>query len=103
CSWLVNPRTIIKNIIRQFFTCKKAQGKAYTYPKAQLTKERVAASYGFETAGIDYLGPVYVKDVFAEDNFLHKAWIGLTTCATTRAIYLDLGFPIAQVKNVSTF
>ena len=89
--WIPKPRTIIKKLIRQCITCRKAEGKSYPYPKEpQLPKERVAASYAFETAGIDYLGPVYVKDVFAEDNVLHKAWIGLTTCATTRSIYLDL-------------
>ena len=100
--WIPKPRTIIKKLIRQCVTCRKAEGKPYPYPKElQLPKERVAANYAFETAGIDYLGPVYVKDVFAEDNVLHKAWIGLTTCATTRAIYLDLVSDCSSQKCIN--
>lgn len=89
--WIPKPRTKIKSILRNCVKCRKAQGKPYSYPvEPQLPKERVSANHSFETAGIDYLGPVYVKDVFSKDSKMHKAWIGLTTCATTRAIYLDL-------------
>jgi len=89
--WIPKPRTEIKRVFRQCVTCRKVQGKPYSYPKEpDLPKERVAASHSFETAGIDYLGPVYVNNIFSKDNTMHKAWIWLTTCATTRAIYLDL-------------
>ena len=100
--WIPKPRTVIKNILHQCVTCRRIEGKAYPYPREpQLPKERVAASHSFETAGIDYLGPVYVKDVFAKDNILHKAWIGLTTCATTRAIYLDLVSDCSSSKCIN--
>ena len=42
--------------------------------------------------GVDYLGPLLVKQVFAEseDENLYKVHIALFTCAVTRAVHLDL-------------
>ena len=33
---------------------------------------------------------MYVKDIYSNDDELHKAWVALTTCTTTRSIYLDI-------------
>ena len=89
--WITKPRNLIKTVIKECITCRKHEGKSYTYPnKSSLPKERVTANYAYENMGIDYLGPVYVKDIYAKSNETHKAWIALTTCTTTRAVYLDL-------------
>ena len=42
--------------------------------------------------GVDYLGPLLVKHVFAEseDENLYKVQISLFTCAVTRAVHLVL-------------
>ena len=40
---------------------------------------------------VDYLGPVFVKDICHSSNDeMHKAYIVLFTCSTLRAIILDL-------------
>ena len=89
--WITKPRTLFKRLVKECTTCKRHEGKPYGYPEAPpLPKERVYGHYAFENIGIDYAGPVYVKDIYSESDITHKAWIVLTTCTTTRAIYLDL-------------
>ena len=89
--WITKPRNIIKRVIKECHTCRKHEGKPYGYPnEPALPRERVAANYAFQNMGIDYLGPVYVKDIYANSNETHKAWIAIATCTTTRAVYLDL-------------
>ncbi|XP_066910124.1 uncharacterized protein [Clytia hemisphaerica] len=89
--WITKPRNLIKTVIKECTTCRKHEGKPYGYPnEPSLPRERVTANYAYENMGIDYLGPVYVKDIYAKNNETHKAWIALTTCTTTRAVYLDL-------------
>ena len=40
---------------------------------------------------MDNFGPLYVRDIYpSSDNRMHKAWITLYTCASTRLILLDL-------------
>ena len=43
----------------------------------------------FKTIGVDYLGPLNVKDINSNDCY-NKAWICLFTCATTRALHLEM-------------
>ena len=49
-------------------------------------KEKVSVSDPFKYVGLDYLGPLHVK----EGNTVQKMWICLFTCLAVRAIYLDL-------------
>ena len=49
------------------------------YPKGRVT----AGNSPFSTCGVDYIGPLLVK----ENNGTTKAWVLLFTCFTTRAIH----------------
>ena len=42
--------------------------------------------------GVDYLGPLYRKDIYykSSDDDMHKAYIVIFTCATSRSVILDL-------------
>ena len=42
----------------------------------------------FSTIGVDYLGHLFVRDYPSNDNY--KVWICLLTCASTRAIHLEV-------------
>ena len=39
---------------------------------------------------VDFAGPLYVKDIYHQDGPLHKCYIALFTCASTRALHLEL-------------
>ena len=53
---------------------------------APLPKQRVSASVPFAHCGIDYFGPLYVKECSGSK----KVWVCLFTCLVTRAIHLEL-------------
>ena len=53
---------------------------------AQWPKSKVARSAPFTYVGLDYLGPVYIKNGTEKK----KAWICLFTCITVRAIHLEV-------------
>ena len=44
----------------------------------------------FQCTGADFAGPLFVKPIYLNDQKLHKAYICLLTCATSRAIHLEL-------------
>ena len=69
------------------------KGPPYKYPEeGPLPKERVANDFVFSYIGIDLAEPIYVKPIYnkTEAVEMHKAWIVVITCATSRCIYLDL-------------
>ena len=49
-------------------------------------KERVSKAKPFTYVGLDYLGPIQVK----EGNSVVKMWVCLFTCLAVRAIHLEL-------------
>lgn len=77
-------RQRIKSIIRHCVTCQKHQSGPYQVEEPELPSDRLNATYPFEVTGLDYAGPLYLKD---RDN---KHYILLATCAVTRAVHLEL-------------
>ena len=51
-------------------------------------KERVVEALPFEYTGIDYFGPLYIKQYANGDKT--KVWVCLFTCMVVRAIHLEL-------------
>ena len=70
--------------------CKKTEGSPYCVePPPPLPDFRVSDSLPFTHTGLDFAGPLYVQD---SKNLVvtSKVYIYLFTCASTRAIHLEL-------------
>ena len=90
--WINRGRNYIRKLLNICFTCKRLQSRSYSYPeKSNLPGYRVNRTVPFQLCGVDYLGPVFVKDIYhGSNNKMHKAYIVLFTCSTSRAVILDL-------------
>ncbi|XP_065675823.1 uncharacterized protein LOC136092030 [Hydra vulgaris] len=88
--WIPKARNHIKKLIKKCYICKRFEGLPYSYPSPPpLPLCRLNNDHAFKFTGVDYAGPLYVKNIYEGDN-LYKVWIFLFTCATTRALFLDL-------------
>ncbi|XP_065062391.1 uncharacterized protein LOC135689168 [Rhopilema esculentum] len=86
--WIVKGRQLVKKTIRPCRLCIRIQGQSYGEPKmSQLPDFRVYEAHAFDAVGIDFAGPLYVR---TEDNSLKKVYIALFTCATTRALHIEV-------------
>ena len=93
--WLTQGRSFVKKILFECVVCKRYNARPYNYPKPpDLPKERVSCETPFSNTGVDYMGPVYCKNVYGvnslDEEDMHKAFIVLYTCASTRGVVLDL-------------
>ena len=50
----------------------------------------MSADFAFSNIGVDFAGPIYVRNAFGSDKTMYKSHIALYICATTRAIHLEL-------------
>ena len=75
--------------------CKKLEGKPFkSVESAQLPSYCVCQRFPFANTGVDYLGPLLVRQVYdSKSNEMHKTWIVLYTCAVTRAVH-SIWYPI---------
>ncbi|XP_065062455.1 uncharacterized protein LOC135689235, partial [Rhopilema esculentum] len=86
--WTTKGRQYVKKILRDCRKCKKVQGKSYGVPSvAPLPEFRVKEVPPFTYIGIDFAGPLFYKSKIGK---MEKCYIALYTCATSRAIHLDL-------------
>ena len=87
--WLVRGRQFIRKLIHGCVVCRKLEGKpCQGIPPPPLPEYRVQQSRPFQTTGVDFAGPLYVRTSDAVGNL--KVWLCLYTCCSTRAVHLDL-------------
>ena len=87
--WVVNSRQLVKRILYKCVTCRRFQGKPYCPPPPPpLPSFRVNEAKPFSYTGVDFAGPLYVKDTVVSSS--RKVWICLYTCCVTRAVHLDI-------------
>ena len=86
-SWIPTARQTVRSVIRKCTTCKKNCGSFYPSPDpAPLPKIRVRDAPPFTITGVDFTGALYVHEHHQEI----KVYICLYTCATSRAIHLEI-------------
>ena len=89
--WVPQGRRTVSRVIKSCVTCNKLESKPFqALPTAPHPRFRVTADFAFSSTGIDYLGPLQVKNIFGTKNQLYKVHIVLYTCASSRVVSLDL-------------
>ncbi len=86
--WITHGLTEVKRILTSCRVCRRYEGGPFPTPEMPpYPKARVAQYAAFTYVGVDYLGPLYVKNGSGE---VTKVWICLFTCLTSRAIHLEV-------------
>ena len=94
--WIPSARQYIKSLLRKCVVCLKVTGKPFPAPDpAPLPQSRMQDVHPFTYTGVDFTGALYVKDGSQEV----KVYLCLFTCATTRAVHLE----IVQDLTADTF
>ena len=85
--WIPKCRQTVKSVISRCYACKRYRLQRYKIPHTpSLPPFRVEESRPFQFTGVDYTGALHVK---IEDS-VKKVYMVLFTCASTRAVHLDL-------------
>ena len=88
--WINRGRNYIRKLLNICFTCKRLQSRSYSYPeKSNLPGYRVNRTVPFQFCGVDYLGPVFVKDsCHSSNDEVHKAYIVYLYVVHQEQLYL---------------
>ena len=95
--WVPKGRQVVKYVLNRCVVCKKMEGKSFSPPPtASLPDFRVNKAPPFSKTGVDFAGPLFVKD---KSNEMRKVYVALFTCCVTRAVHLEL----VEDLSVETF
>ena len=88
--WITRGRQLVRKILFQCVLCRRLRGTAYASPEhSDLPPPRVIETLAFTNVGVDYAGPLYLKQSEVMPESL-KSYICLFTCSSSRAIHLEL-------------
>ncbi|KAF0306014.1 hypothetical protein FJT64_022433 [Amphibalanus amphitrite] len=82
-EYAVRRRTV-RRIVETCRRCRRYRCVPYRSPEGALPNFRTQPSRPFAKVGVDFFGPLYV------DQSQAKVWVLLITCATSRAVHLEL-------------
>lgn len=85
--WFPRAPQLLKRLTRGCLICSRARATSTSAPHAPLPLNRIAESRPFHAMGVYFAGLLYVKET---DAISSKAHVVLFTCATTRALHLEL-------------
>jgi hypothetical protein len=86
--WIPRGRQVVKQLLRDCYTCKRQYGKPYAQPAAPvLPPERITEAKPFERTAIDFYGPILVKHCPGSEPV--KSYTLIATCMVVRAVHLE--------------
>lgn len=81
--WIPRLRNRVRHLLHSCVVCRRAHGRGFRVPEAQLPDFRRQPSRPFSRVGVDHCGPFFLDTG-------EKTWILLITCCVTRAVHLEV-------------
>ncbi|XP_044010171.1 uncharacterized protein LOC122853816 [Aphidius gifuensis] len=88
--WIIGGRASVKAHILRCVECARQRGIRAHQLLGQLPLSRVTPTRAFEHTGIDYAGPIILKNWNTRGAKTYKGWICAFVCMTTSAAHLEL-------------
>ena len=74
--WISKGRQIVKKVIAKCNVCKNLEGKSFGAPLSPpLPPFRLSDDFAFSKIGLDYAGPLFVKNIYEKGGKMNKAYI----------------------------
>ncbi|XP_025190399.1 uncharacterized protein LOC112590994 [Melanaphis sacchari] len=87
--WPLKARNIARATVHKCVTCFK-QKPVFVEPiMGDLPRERIEPSRPFKVSGIDFAGPLLIKDSLKKRASLTKGYVCIFVCFATKAIHID--------------
>ncbi len=94
--WIPQARQQVRKIRKKCCICRRYEGQSYHVPvTAELPEFRVKQSRPFSHVGVDFAGPMFVKQGKGASK---KVYLCLFTCAVTRAVHLEIVEDLSMVE-----
>ena len=99
--WIPQGRQAIKPSLRECKICRRYEARPISYPgPPHLPQERVTLTRPFEVTGVDYTGAITIT---GETDVPKKVYICLFTCASTRAVHLEVAEDLSSETFLQLF
>jgi len=88
--WPLGGRNLARKIVHDCIKCFRAKPQQSQMLMGELPQSRVSIAAPFHNTGVDYAGPLLIKDRKGRGCKTNKAFVCLFVCFATRAIHIEL-------------
>lgn len=88
--WPLGARSIVRQVIKQCMVCFKAKPIPFQPIMGDIPGSRLEPARPFSNCGVDYFGPVYIRDGIRRNAKTIKAYGVIFICFATKAVHLEL-------------
>lgn len=88
--WIPSAMRLIKGLLSKCVTCFRRRPKPHQATMGPLPAARVTPGGAFQQTGVDYAGPITIRDSLRRKSGTSKAYICLFVCMATKALHLEL-------------
>ncbi|XP_026465156.1 uncharacterized protein LOC113367788 [Ctenocephalides felis] len=101
--WPIGGRNLTRSIVKKCVTCFKVKPTFINPVMGNLPKYRVTPQSPFFICGVDYGGPILLRDRQTRGYKKFKAYICLFVCLVTKAIHIELVSDLTTNSFLATF
>ncbi|XP_058836416.1 uncharacterized protein LOC131693000 [Topomyia yanbarensis] len=96
--WPLGGRNLCRLTTHRCLMCYRAKPKLQQQFMAQLPAPRITAARPFTTTGVDYFGPVYIRQGYRKGST--KAYVAVFICFCTKAVHLELVSDLSTARFI---
>jgi hypothetical protein len=88
--WPIAGRDAVRQVIHRCIRCFKTNPTTFNQIMGDLPSDRVTQNRPFLISGVDFAGPISLKEGRGRGKRIVKAYIALFICMTTKAVHVEL-------------
>lgn len=101
--WIVSLRSVIHTILTQCTVCVRFDGRNPQPLMADLPGPRVQQCRAFTRVGVDYAGPLPMRELRLRKPRTYKVYIAIFVCFAVKAVHLELVTDLSTEAFMAAF
>nr|XP_041630444.1 uncharacterized protein LOC121501913 [Drosophila kikkawai]XP_041630467.1 uncharacterized protein LOC121501916 [Drosophila kikkawai] len=101
--WILGARNLVRKAVFQCKRCFLQRKGTSNQIMGELPIPRVQASRCFQHTGLDYAGPIAIKESTGRTPRIGKAWFSIFVCLTTKAIHIEVVSDLTAKAFIAAF
>ncbi|KAL0893119.1 hypothetical protein ABMA27_014752 [Loxostege sticticalis] len=101
--WIVHGINEVKKVIYKCIICFKLKAQTAKQLMGSLPHDRVNFSRPFQKIGLDFAGPIMIKQSRIRKSLETKAYVCVFVCFATKAIHLELASDLRTATFLACF
>ncbi|KAL4103253.1 hypothetical protein QTP88_018630 [Uroleucon formosanum] len=101
--WIVSIKSVLHTVTRACPVCVRFDAKPPQPIMADLPAARVQQSRPFARVGVDYAGPLQMREVQLRKSRVYKVWIAVFVCFSVKAVHLEVVTELSTEPFLAAF